>query len=112
LSRSLRHYAEDGRRPERRDPSLVTGWNEAGYLRDEGGGLGGEIRFATASGTVVSVKAESCPERGTQVTVRAVGNGVEHEFSLDDFSECRRDRRAGPARVTAYALAPGKGPGM
>ena len=106
LSFSLRHYARDADRPGRSDPSVVTGWNEAGYLRDTGQGLGGEMRFATASGTLVSVHAETGGEGRTDVRVRAVKDGVEHSFSLDDFSECRRDGTVPSAPLAAHAALP------
>lgn len=106
LSFSLRHYARDGKRSGRSDPSLVTGWNEAGYLRDTGQGIVGEMRFATASGTLVSIYAGIGGEGRADVRVRAVKDGVEHSFSLDDFSECRRDGDETPAPLAAQAALP------
>ena len=106
LSFSLRHYARDASRSGWSDPSLVTGWNEAGYLRDTGQGIAGEMRFATASGTLVSIYAGIGDEGRTDVRVRAVKDGVEHSFSLDDFSECRRDGTVPSAPLAAHAALP------
>ena len=86
LSCSLRHYARDAERPCRRDPSVVTGWNEAGYLRDTGRGLSGEMRFTTASGVAVTISAGR--ENRADIRVRAVKDGSAHIFSLDDFFQC------------------------
>ena len=88
LSFSLQHYARDAGRPGQSDPSLVTGWNEAGYLRDAGQGLHGEMLLSTGSGTLVAISARTNCQGQTDVRVRAVKDGVEHSFSLDDFSEC------------------------
>ncbi len=107
LSSSLRQYARDVDRPTRSDPSLVTGWSEAGYLRDTGQGLSGEMRFTTASGVAVTITAGANGERGADIRVRAARDGVEHSFSLDDFSGCRREGTETPVQVSAYAALPG-----
>jgi hypothetical protein len=99
LSRSLRHYARDADRPAHSDPSLVTGWSEAGYLHDDGRGLSGEIRLVTEGGTSVSIRAAA----GGELRVLAVRDGVEHAFGLDDFAGYRRERADPPA------LPPGGG---
>lgn len=105
LSFSLRQYGRDAGRPCRSDPFLVTGWNEAGYLRDAGQGLCGEMRFSTASGTLVSISAGNDCEGKAEVRVRAVRNGVEHSFALGDFSDCRRNGvdTSGPPRAALPA---------
>lgn len=86
LSHSFRQYAHDAARPGQSDPSLVTGWNEAGYLRDAGRGLSGELRFTTASGVLVNVESGADGQGGADVRVRAVRDGVEHSFSFDEVS--------------------------
>ena len=102
LSCSLRHYARDAERPGRGDPSVVTGWNEAGYIRDTGRGLSGEMRFTTASGVAVTIRAGR--ENRADIRVRAVKDGSAHVFSLDDFSQC--DSAEAPAAFPARAALP------
>ena len=107
LSSSLRQYARDAHRPGRSDPSLITGWNEAGYLRDTGQGLSGEIRFTTASGVTVIIAAGTGDQGRADIRVRAARDGVEHSFSLDDFSACRREEAKAPASAPIRAALPG-----
>lgn len=104
LSSSLREYAQDAVRPARRDPYVVTGWSEAGYLRDTGRGLSGEIRFTTAAGTGVTITAGTGEAGASDIRVRALKDGREHSFGIKDFSECRKDDGAISRPAPAYAL--------
>jgi hypothetical protein len=102
MSSSLRHYARDAGRSTRSEESCITGWNEAGYLRDDGKGLSGEMRFATASGTSVCIRAGAEREKKADVRILAVRDGVEHVFSLEDFAGCRRrEAQSGAAPYVA-----------
>ena len=86
LSKSLRQYSQDGSRPIRRDADIVTGWNEAGYLRDFGAGLHGEMRFRTTSGAVVCINAD--PESGNSaqpLRIQVSKDGAEYCYGLEDI---------------------------
>ena len=106
LSCSLRHYARDAERPGQSDPSVITGWNEAGYLRDTGRGLSGEMRFTTASGVAVTISAGQ--ENRADIRVRAVKDGSAHVFSLDDFSQCDSGAEASAVFPVRVALPSGR----
>ena len=109
LSCSLRHYARDAERPGQGDPSVVTGWNEAGYLRDTGQGLSGEMRFTTASGVAVTICASR--ENRADIRVRAVKDGSAHVFSLDDFSRCDSGAETSVPPLARTALPSGRAGG-